>query len=79
MTMRERLHKKIDGLDDGVLPKLTKVLEDIEAGQDAEAQRTEETIALWEAFAEPMDDEAAQKKMVEAIEARSRTMGPVTL
>ena len=79
MTMRERLHKKIDGLDDSVLPKLAKVLEDIEAGRDAEAQRTEETIALWEAFAEPMDDEAAQRMMLEAIEARSRTMGPVTL
>ena len=74
MTVREQLHKKIDQLDDSALSKLAAALEDIEAGQgtnqNIEAQRIEETIALWEAFAEPMDDEEAEKEMFAAMERR---------
>ena len=70
MTVRERLHKKIDQLDDRSLSRLAEALEGVEASRGREAQRTEETIALWEAFAEPMEDEAAEREMLEAMECR---------
>ena len=69
MTVREQLHKKIDQLDESALSKLAEALEDIEADQGA-AQGVEETIALWEAFAEPMDDEAVEREIFAAMERR---------
>ncbi len=75
MTVREQLRRKIDQLDDSALFRLAAALEDIEAGQDidqnTEAQRIEETIALWEAFAEPMHDPKAQKELLRGMERRT--------
>ena len=75
MIVREQLHRKIDQLDDSALSRLAAALEDIEAGQDTnqniEAQRAEETIALWEAFAEPMDDPEAQRELLRGMERRT--------
>ena len=68
MTLREKLHAHIDKLPETELEELAKqfATEETFEGQDDLA----ETIALWEALAEPIDDEEAKRSFAEAVKRR---------
>ena len=70
MTLRERLYAHIDELPETELGKLAKQLIGEEALEQAEQDNLAETIALWEAFAEPIEDEQAKRELAEAVKRR---------
>lgn len=68
MTIRERLHAEIDRLPEAELQKLAERLDVLD--KDKEAERIAKHIALWEALAEPIEDEEAQAEFMEAVKRR---------
>lgn len=67
MTLKEQLHAKIEQADEVMLVKWLKQLEALEKDQ---AHDRTEAIALWEALAEPIEDEEAKREFAEAIKRR---------
>jgi hypothetical protein len=67
MTLKEQLHAKIEQADESMLAKWLHQLETLEKGK---ANDRAETIALWEALAEPTEDQVAQREFAEAIKRR---------
>ena len=67
MDLRERLHEMIDQADEAVLAHLAREFSLDE--EPAVSKDIAETIALWEALAEPMDEEA-QAQFDEAVKRR---------
>jgi hypothetical protein len=67
MTLREQLHAKIEQADEIMLAKWLRQLETLEKGKSNDRA---ETIALWEALAEPIEDKEAQREFAEAIKRR---------
>jgi hypothetical protein len=68
MTLKEQLHAKIEQADESMLAKWLEQLEALEKDQVKDDRA--ETIALWEALAEPINDEAAKREFAEAIKRR---------
>ena len=68
MTIRERLHAEIDRLPETELQKLAKRLDVLK--EDGESERIAKHVALWEAFAEPIEDEEAQAEFMDAVKRR---------
>ena len=51
-SLRERIHERIDKLDDTVLSIVEQTLDDLEH----KSYDVDETMALWEQLAEPMSE-----------------------
>ena len=69
MDLRERLHEMIDQADEAVLAHLAREFSLEE--EPVASKDIAETIALWEALAEPMDvDEESQAQFDEAVKRR---------
>jgi hypothetical protein len=67
MTLKEQLHAKIEQADEVILAKWLRQLEGLE--KDKIEDRAE-TIALWEALAEPIEDKEAKHQFAEATKRR---------
>jgi hypothetical protein len=67
MTLKERLHAKIEQADEVILARWLRQLETLEKDK---AENRAETIALWEALAEPIEDPEAKRQFAEAIQRR---------
>ena len=70
MTLREKLHAHIDKLPEAELKKLAGQLAAEEPVEQAGQADLAETIALWEALAEPIDNEEAKRSFAEAVKRR---------
>jgi hypothetical protein len=68
MTVRERLHAWIDKLPKTELSKVAKRFG--LSKEDDSAKDIAETISLWEALAEPIEDEQARAEFAEAVQRR---------
>lgn len=69
MTLREKLHAQIDRLPETELQKLARRLDAWERSESA-GDELDETIALWEVLAEPIEDEEAGRAFAEAVKRR---------
>jgi hypothetical protein len=67
MTLKEQLHAKIEQADEVMLVRWLRQLETLEKDK---AENRAETIALWEALAEPTEDQEAKREFAEAIKRR---------
>ena len=71
MTIRERVHAEIDRLPETELRELAKRLDVLdEAEAESRDDDLAETIAMWKALAEPIEDEEARRAFNEAVKRR---------
>ena len=80
MSTKEKVLQTVDKLDEVALTQLLEKAKELEQQEAKKKQKDiEETIALWEAFAEPMDDPEAEKRLFEALERRPWFGGRTTV
>ena len=70
MTLREQLHERIEHLDEGLLQNLLSQLNKIEKQHSTKVHTIEDTIALWQALAEPIQDEEAKSMLEQEMQRR---------
>ncbi len=80
MSTKEQILQTVNKPDEAALTQLLEKAKELERQEEIKKQKhIEETIALWEAFAEPMDDSKAEKRLFEALERRPWFGGRTTV